>query len=287
MSSVHFLSQRSSFRTISASVVSAFMLFSLLSFSQAQGHADPTNQNSSHSDTPQLSTATWARAGARYYIHHKGDYYICTVGFPATDADKRHYFITAGHCGDPGDVILQETSSVQGFNNQPSLIAQLIKAITGISARVKLTPVGRIIAKAGQTASGATLDIGLVELNKTSRLGGGYAQVPINISSPAPGMKICKVGSVTGRTCGTVLNLNKTISPDNYKARLIADKARMCVISGDSGGAVISHGAAVGIVTAGENVKFCNPWRIPISYITNLSMGVKVLQSKFPTLKLA
>src|SRR5699024_3122912 len=50
-------------------------------------------------------------AGAGYGVAVDGGYGLCSVGFPATDADGKDVLITAGHCSDVGGEVYVERPS--------------------------------------------------------------------------------------------------------------------------------------------------------------------------------
>lgn len=55
-------------------------------------------------------------AGAGYVSNLEGGGFLCSVGFPATDADGNDAIITAGHCGDDGhDVYVERPSTANAF----------------------------------------------------------------------------------------------------------------------------------------------------------------------------
>lgn len=149
----------------------------------------------------------------------EGDpYYVgsarCTVGFLVTTRGGDDGFVTAGHCGGVG-------SSTQGFNLQPQGTFQ-ISHFPGN-------------------------DWALVIVSDN------WIPTPIATGSreAAVGASVCKLGSTTGTTCGTITAKNVTV---NYPQGTVSGLTRttLCAEPGDSGGPVFAGTQGQGIVSGGS-----------------------------------
>lgn len=149
----------------------------------------------------------------------EGDpYYIwsarCTVGFLVRTSGGDNGFVTAGHCGGAGD-------STRGYNLRP----------LG-TFRLSIFP-------------GA--DWALVIVNDNwipTPTATGSQEAPV-------GASVCKTGSTTGVTCGTVTAKNVTV---NYAQGTVTGLTRttICAEPGDSGGPVFAGTQGQGIISGGS-----------------------------------
>lgn len=68
-------------------VISAMCLTMLLGILPwiyiTRAHAAPSVRLDAYQT--RYSSASWVRPGAEFFIEHQGNFYICTVGFPATN----------------------------------------------------------------------------------------------------------------------------------------------------------------------------------------------------------
>lgn len=70
--------------------------------------------------------------------------------------------------------------------------------------------------------------------------------------TPPVGTYVCKTGSTTGTTCGSILDYNVTVNyPKGSVNGLI--KTDVCTQAGDSGGALFEGSTAVGVTSGGTN----------------------------------
>ena len=101
-------------------------------------------------------------------------------------------------------------------------------------------------------------DYGAIRIDGVSGVGqvlqNGSPYEITHAATPPDGTYVCKTGSTTGTTCGTVLSYPSTVYyPSGTVYNLI--ETNVCTQSGDSGGALYASGnTAVGIVSGGTTI---------------------------------
>lgn len=139
-----------------------------------------------------LASALWTAAGAVATpppapgIEVDDDSGSCTAGFAAQDVDGRYYLLTSGHC-DAGD------GSEWTYGSDE--------------------PLGRVSASVDD---GDQMDAAIIRLDPdTPSPAGGVGGYRIrDVLGPAQlqkGMPFCKIGAVTGETCGTINNIDGNV----------------------------------------------------------------------------
>jgi hypothetical protein len=124
----------------------------------------------------------------------------CTAGFAVQGDDGSYYLMTSGHC-DPHD------DSVWSYGNH--------------------VPLGRITASENE---GDERDAAIIQLSPSmgpprGDVGGRYfVRDVLSAMQVQPGMPFCKIGAVTGETCGVV----KDVAGDVVEASVFS-------LNGDSG----------------------------------------------------
>lgn len=150
----------------------------------------------------------------------------CTSAFPVT-AGGRYYVLTAGHCTEAGANWTAGTASYGTVT-----IGTRAASIFGERGDMGLI---------GVADPGFWRPAGLV-----------YPESPITSTGTAvPGTVVCKTGSTTGTTCGTVTRTDVTVPYDEATVRGMT-YATACVDAGDSGSGVWSGSTAYGIVSGGS-----------------------------------
>lgn len=156
------------------------------------------------------------RGGDAYFINNAGR---CSVGFSVVGG-----FVTAGHCGRPGDRtaganrVAQGTFAASSFPGDDWAVVE----VNG-----QWTPQGVVNDFNGGT-------------------------VPVNGSTEAPvGASVCRSGSTTGTRCGVIQAKNATV---NYPEGTVTGLTRtnVCAEPGDSGGAWLSGDQAQGVTSGGS-----------------------------------
>ena len=154
-----------------------------------------------------------------YFISLSGGTARCSIGFAVSGG-----FVTAGHCGAPGD-------RTAGFNQQAQ---------------------GEVVA----SVFPGTADMGVVAVN------GDWTPtpfvddfdgtlLPVAGSTEAPvGAPVCRSGSTSGTHCGTILAGNQTV---NYAEGTVTGLTRtdVCAEGGDSGGPWLTGDQAQGVTSGG------------------------------------
>lgn len=192
-----------------------------------------------------------------YYADDAGGGYRCSAGFAGTDLPSRaRQVITAGHClGSPASPRRMLTMK---YPNDPY-------ALSGATIGLPV---------AGSYRAGEGWDFGLIRVENpdvAARAGvltwGGGKLAPL-ASSPlvvrdayrlsTAGVAICKSGSTTGWTCGTVIGfvddqvVGDPTQPGSYTIDAIV--ACITVRQGDSGGAAVIGSSAIGVTAATGSV---------------------------------
>lgn len=160
------------------------------------------------------------RGGDAYYMGGGGR---CSVGFSVTRGTQNG-FVTAGHCGRVG-------TTTTGVNQQAQGSFQ------------------------GSTFPGRDYAWVATNANWVPRpLVNGYGRGDVTVAGSTPsvvGASVCRSGSTTGWHCGTIQQLNTSVT---YPEGTISGVTRtsVCAEPGDSGGAYISGSQAQGVTSGGS-----------------------------------
>ncbi|UBU09323.1 S1 family peptidase [Nonomuraea gerenzanensis] len=159
------------------------------------------------------------RGGDSFVVQGKGR---CTVAFTVRRGTTGG-FLTAGSCGEPGDVALT------GYGGTPIGVFQASSYPGDDHAWVALNP--------GWTPRGTVVALG------TER--------PVHGAAPAPvGSRVCQASPVTGWLCGTVLQRNATITyPGGTVTGLV--RTSVCAEPGTWGVPFLAGDQAQGITSGG------------------------------------
>ncbi|MFI5612507.1 S1 family peptidase [Amycolatopsis sp. NPDC051903] len=194
----------------------------------AQSYAKQSGVDVSSVEVTETATAPRLHynvlGGDAYYI---GSSSRCSVGFSVNGG-----FLTAGHCA-----ALTGAGPLSGYNRvaMGSFSSYRFPGSDYAYARVNSnwTPVGQI--------------------NNGTRVSGSTAA--------AVGASVCKSGSTTGWTCGTIRAKNQTVRyPEGTVTGMVLTNARSD--SGDSGGSFISGNQAQGLLSGGDTV---NTYYFPVT----------------------
>ncbi|QGU06670.1 hypothetical protein COCCU_03590 [Corynebacterium occultum] len=141
-----------------------------------------------------------------------GDTMMCTLGVAGYDAAGRMVGLTAGHCGQPGDVVMSADSWEIGES-------------------------GRVVS------SNAAQDFSVIQFGGNARITNSYNGFRVDSvggAAPAAGETLCKQGVATGHSCGNVWTANNSMTI-----------AQVCAMQGDSGAPVMRGRQMVGMVSGG------------------------------------
>jgi len=198
----------------------------------------------------------------------------CSVGFTGYQvASGQKQLATAGHC-------LAGMAAVTG---QIRALVQIAPGTGGVPGGAIGFPV------AGSGAFGNGYDTGLIAasaagvVTKPSLLTwGGASSAPLS-SAPLPvtgqtaamqGADVCKSGSRTGWSCGSVLAVDEPVLVSGAEVNAIVTDA--CVQPGDSGGAAVSGQRALGIVSGSTGAACGDPSQFSVLFPMVSAGGVSV-----------
>jgi hypothetical protein len=209
----------------------------------------PVVPDFSHSDFHSV-TATNTYGGQGYFYQEQSqlgtnDGFRCSIGFNGFSVSASvPEFVTAGHCA---------TTIAPGTS--PNLITQDAPTNYGGTATVTGTLLGPEVA--GQYGGGR--DYGIVGSGSSvvpqaslytwgGSTGAPLASAALPIVGQTAGMvgaALCKSGSTSGWTCGTILSIDQSIPVSDQNVNSIV--ATTCLLPGDSGGGAVTGQNAVGI----------------------------------------
>jgi streptogrisin C len=156
------------------------------------------------------------RGGDAFFIDNVAR---CSIGFSVVGG-----FVSAGHCGQAG-------STTAGFNQQAQGTFKASSFpgndFSFVQVNTAWTPVGVVNNFAGQTLAVA-----------------GSDEAPV-------GASVCKFGSTSGASCGTIQAKNATVRyPEGTVTGLL--RTNVCAEPGDSGGSLLAADQAQGVVSGGS-----------------------------------
>ncbi len=156
------------------------------------------------------------RGGDAYYINNASR---CSVGFAVQGG-----FVSAGHCGSPGDTVAGVDRTALGTFQQSSF--------------------------PGNDYSWVKANSNWTSTAKVNHYGGADVVVSGHTES-AVGASICRSGSTTGWHCGEVQAKSQTV---NYQEGSVSGLTRtnVCAEPGDSGGSWVSGTQAQGVTSGGS-----------------------------------
>ena len=171
--------------------------------------------------------------GGLGYLRNPGDGYLyaCSVGFPVQGG-----FVTAGHCGDAGEIAYFEPSQWTQGPKIGSFVASNFP-----NAGQTGNDYAWVRTDAGHTLS-------------PSVYGYGNGDVTVRGSTEAAvGAAICRSGRTSGWRCGTIEAKNQTVSYSTGETILNLTRTTACSEGGDSGGSFITGaGQAQGVLSGGS-----------------------------------
>ncbi|GAB3817484.1 S1 family peptidase [Micromonospora zhanjiangensis] len=199
-----------------------------------KGQAGNAGNGQAGNGNGQAGNGQAVRGGLPYIINGQAR---CSVGFAVEGG-----FLSAGHCGQQGDT----TAALSGgaLRNQGVFVESTFPEndFSFVKTEAAFTPVAEVESFNGQTRP--------VE---------GGQPLPVAGSTEAPvGTAVCKFGSTTGASCGTVQALNATVQfadPAGGAGTVTVNgltQTDACAEGGDSGGPFLAGDQAQGTVSGGN-----------------------------------
>ncbi|WP_459961587.1 S1 family peptidase [Nocardia sp. IFM 10818] len=201
---------------------------------------------------------------------------LCSLGFHATTAAGDTLTISAGHC-DPNNIARPEARTGERRqifetlgDERGEAMGHFVKAvmgprdysIIGINERYRAGFQNNLVSTELRELPTETPVTAAVAVFTTV----APQPLPVDgVAMPVVGAPVCKAGRTTGFTCGTILEIDRTLYAGGLPGRPL-DRVRLegmfaasiCTISGDSGGAGITGTRALGIVSTGSH-NYCTP----------------------------
>lgn len=178
-----------------------------------------------------LVRVEWVTKGAQTFADVVGGrgYTIgdarCSIGFSANGVNGTKHFVTAGHCTEPGGLVLAD----------------------GVE-------LGRINGGTFDTDG----DFGLIDVTDPTAAATPFVDTrdggPITVTGtePAPiGASVCRSGQTTGFACGEITAIDETVNYGGGKIVRGLTRTSVCAEPGDSGGPFLSGTQAQGVASGG------------------------------------
>lgn len=182
----------------------------------------------------------------------------CSAGFPGYGlSDGSPQLVSAGHCYSSGTSTFEisMTAPSDATGSQGTIGAALGSWIPSSVQFGNNADSSLIALTSGHTSRPALLPWG-------GGTGAPLAGTPPTVTGFAPavvGAPLCKSGSTTGWTCGTVEDTDYPITVQGAPGTINSVIASTCSDHGDSGGAAVSGTTAVGLVSAGPDLACTDP----------------------------
>ncbi|GAA2234542.1 cell wall-binding repeat-containing protein [Herbiconiux moechotypicola] len=188
--------------------------------------------------------------GQGYIFGNSSEQGLCSTAFNGRDRDSgAAQFVTAGHCDFDG----RDSRVFEAVQPRPNVVdaagALLGTVVSGSFQFGNEYDGGLIATNSGWTPKGTvgTWNSGANNGPVTA----GTPQAVRDYGDTIIGQSVCKSGRTTGWSCGTVKDVDQLVNVSGQEVN--ADVVRsMCTKQGDSGGAVVSGGYAVGLISGGQ-----------------------------------
>lgn len=217
--------------------------------------------------------------GEGYFVEEPGGARgaTCSVGFNAIDRSGGRYAITAGHCAESPNTVVEtgkDPNNDAAFGRPGAPIGRFD------TIELSDTKTG------GKGHDYSTIKIANSALDQQPAVTdykGGAIQLT-GVTDPVAGMAVCKSGRTSNYTCGTISQVQEDITVDysgegpGHQAAVQSMRmfeADYCSEPGDSGAAVIAGDKAVGINDAGVSGSdgFSCPSKFPEAGESNRAFG--------------
>ena len=182
--------------------------------------------------------------GGHGYLRNPGDGYLyaCSIGFNATKNNTgAPVYVTAGHCGNAGENVFLEGSA--GTGPQWTLGSQIGQFTNSDFPNPGQSGPDRAYV----TISGSHTQSGSV-------YGWGKGDVTVvGNTAAANGAAICRSGRTSGWRCGTIDQVNVSVTYGTGETITGTNRTTACSEGGDSGGSFITpSGHAQGVLSGGS-----------------------------------
>ncbi|MDO5498678.1 MAG: S1 family peptidase [Propionibacteriaceae bacterium] len=161
----------------------------------------------------------------------------CSAGFPARTADGRAVMVWVGHCIEGATTFTARTGVVFG-----TFGATGVTSYDGQADR----DFGYIFVSEGNEMT-----------PRVNGYGGAVSQADRGAWKAPVGTDLCKSGAASGITCGQVTAYNATVRYGGAATVTGLGVSSVCTAPGDSGGAYVSGGYAVGMTSGGPAGQRC------------------------------
>ncbi|MEV8214484.1 cell wall-binding repeat-containing protein [Leifsonia sp. NPDC077715] len=221
--------------------------------------------------------------GQPYLIKNPSGAWRCSAGFPGYSvASGAPQLLSAGHCVEPGSTTseLTMTEPQKYTGSDGSVGAPLGSWVSGANQFGGDADSSLIALTAGHTPQSSALSWGA---NGTGAPLGSAPMTVTSVGAAVAGAPLCKSGSTTGWTCGTIEQTDVSVSvEDEYGTHVVNSIiATTCADHGDSGGAAMTGGMAVGIVSAGPDLSCSDPNYFTAFYPLVSSTGGSSVMSRY------
>jgi len=221
--------------------------------------------------------------GQPYLIKNASGAWRCSAGFPGyAVASGAPQLLSAGHCVEPGSTTseLSMTGPQKYTGSDGTVGAPLGPWVSGANQFGNDADSSLIALTGGHTPQSSVLTWGT---NGTGTPLGTAPSTVTGVGAAVAGAPLCKSGSTTGWTCGTIEETDASVSVEDENGVHSVNSiiATTCADHGDSGGAAMTGGTAIGLVSAGPAVACTDPDYFTAFYPLVSSAGGSSVMSRY------
>lgn len=221
--------------------------------------------------------------GQPYLIHSPTEDARCSAAFPGRALPSgAPQLLSAGHCVLTGSTTyeLSMTAPSSATGSGGTVGGALGGWVSGANQFGNDADSSRIALTAGHTPQPGALTWGA---GGTGAPLGTAPQTVTGVAAAVVNAPLCKSGSTTGWTCGTIRQTDQQVEVDDGGVihTVNAIIASTCADHGDSGGAALTGTIAVGLVSAGPDVPCSDPSYFTAFYPLVSSAGKSSVTSRY------
>ncbi|MGH1547825.1 cell wall-binding repeat-containing protein [Leifsonia poae] len=221
--------------------------------------------------------------GQPYMIKNPSGAWRCSAGFPGYSVTSgAPQLLSAGHCVEPGSTTTELTmTGPQKYTGSDGAIGGPLGSwVSGANQFGNDADSSLIALTAGHTSQSSVLSWGT---NGAGAPLGSPPSTVTRVGAAVAGAPLCKSGSTTGWTCGIVEQTDVIVSVEDENGTHSVNSiiATTCADRGDSGGAAMSGGMAIGLVSAGPNLACTDPNYFTAFYPLVSSTGGSSVMSRY------